>query len=47
MSIVGQEFEKLKRFNLSEIYQAVNHEGVLRRHEFSQQPEALNVRSFP
>lgn len=27
MSVVGSEFEKLKRFNLSEIYQASAHEG--------------------
>jgi tRNA acetyltransferase TAN1 len=27
MSVVGKEFEKLKRFNLSEIYQVANAPG--------------------
>jgi hypothetical protein len=33
MSVVGQEFEKLKRFNLAEIYQASKPEDVIRRND--------------
>jgi len=33
MSVVGKEFEKLKRFNLSEIYQEPSPEGLLRANE--------------
>jgi hypothetical protein len=33
MSVVGQDFEKFKRFNLSEIYQAGNPEQLSRKIE--------------